>query len=104
MLTISAVIIFVCTLQSNAKKFRYPKVNCEVFEEQYQGKEADWENDAKSEYAVNFPKQELGQTTFYTGQMQCLCTNLAKAEGKKAASEKSFAINFYEIDEEGNQK
>lgn len=30
MLTISAVIIFFCTLAANAKKFRYPKVDCDT--------------------------------------------------------------------------
>ena len=35
-----------------------------------------------------------GQQTFYTGQMQCLCTDIAKDIGKKAAKEKMFTVKF----------
>jgi hypothetical protein len=75
MLTISAVIIFVCTLSSNAKKFRYPKVDCEVMAEQYSDKGDLWMNDAINEFSVNYPKQMDGAPTNYQGQMQCYCTD-----------------------------
>jgi len=75
MLAISATIIFFCTLSANAKKFRYPKVNCDIIAKEYENdiENEAWIIDAENEYASNFPKQMAGKPTFYTGQMQCLC-------------------------------
>jgi len=58
MLTISAVIIFVCTLSANAKKFRYPKANCDTIYDGYGNDTSSeiWESDATTEYANNYPK------------------------------------------------
>jgi hypothetical protein len=58
MLTISAVIIFVCTLSANAKKFRYPKANCDTIYDGYGNdtSSAEWISDATTEYANNYPK------------------------------------------------
>jgi len=68
MLTISAVIIFFCTLSANAKKFRYPKVNCETIANEYEGtSDSQWISDATKEYGNNYPKQMRGKPTFYTG-------------------------------------
>jgi hypothetical protein len=89
MLTISAIIIFVCTLSANAKKFRYPKVNCENIAAEYGNDPSslEWNSDAITEYANNYPKQMKGKTTFYTGQMQCLCTHLVEETDKATVSE-----------------
>ena len=58
MLTISAVIIFVCTLSANAKKFRYPKANCSAIAGEYGNDTSseEWISDAKTEYGNNYPK------------------------------------------------
>ena len=89
MLAISAVIIFACTLSANAKKFRYPKANCESIYEGYGNDtaSAEWKSDAISEYASNYPKQMVGNNTFYTGQMQCLCEELKDETDKATVSE-----------------
>lgn len=67
MLTISAAIIFICTISANNKKFRYPKANCDLIASEYGDNRALWETDAGNEYIVNFNKQEAGKQTFYTG-------------------------------------
>jgi len=73
MLSISAVIIFVCTLSANAKKFRYPKINCNAIKNDYivngeTNVDVDaWIQDATKEYGNNYPKQMEGKPTFYTG-------------------------------------
>lgn len=58
MLAISAVIIFFCTKSSNAKKFRYPKVDCDIIANEYDNDvlSTSWIIDAENEYASNIPK------------------------------------------------
>jgi hypothetical protein len=60
MLMISAAIIYTCTLESNAKKFKYPKVLCEKVAEGYDGDFDLWEKDSGNEYQVNKEKEEAG--------------------------------------------
>lgn len=84
------------------KKFRYPKVNCELIAEEYGENRALWETDAGNEYITNFAKQEAGKQTFYTGQMQCLCLEIQGESDKITAREKEFAINVKGQDADGN--
>lgn len=51
-----------------------------------------WEKDAANEFIINVEKQDKGHQTFYTGQMQCLCSTLAKETDKETASEKLFSV------------
>jgi hypothetical protein len=67
MLAISAVIIFICTISANKKKFRYPKANCELIAEGYGENKELWETDAGNEFITNNAKQEADKQTFYTG-------------------------------------
>ena len=60
MLCISAAIIFTCTIQSNAKKFKYPKVLCSQVAEGYAGDMDLWESDSSNEFIVNKKKEETG--------------------------------------------
>jgi hypothetical protein len=67
MLAISAIIIFVCTIAANNKKFRYPKVNCNSIAEEYASNRTLWEIDAGNEFITNSARQEAGKQTFYSG-------------------------------------
>ena len=77
MLAISAATIFYCTIQSNAKKFKYPNIDCSKIKEQYEGEEDRWRSDAGNEFIVNKQKEDQGEKTFFLGAMQCYCNDLA---------------------------
>lgn len=77
MLCMSAAVIFTCTLKANAKKFKYPKINCEKVAEGYAGKMDFWEQDSGNEYIINKQKEDNGDPTNYQGNMQCFCQELA---------------------------
>jgi hypothetical protein len=68
-LSISAAIIFKCTIESNAKKLKYPKVMCDKVAEGYGGDMDLWEQDSANEYQVNKVKEDAGEKTFFTGSM-----------------------------------
>jgi hypothetical protein len=57
MLCVSAAIIYTCTIKSNAKKFKYPKVLCDKVAEGYRGDMDLWESDSSNEYIVNYQKE-----------------------------------------------
>lgn len=73
MLAMSGAIIFFMTNYSLKLKFKYPKVDCEIFHNEYNttGTMAlnTWENDAVKEYNANL---DVAQT-YFSGTMQCFC-------------------------------
>lgn len=52
-LTVSFIIIFQCKKASEAKKTKYPKINCGEFSKDFSDRMDIWENDAVTEYKVN---------------------------------------------------
>jgi hypothetical protein len=52
MLCISAAIIIKCTLESNARKFKYPQVLCSKIADSYKGDLDLWMEDAANEFYV----------------------------------------------------
>jgi len=73
MLAISGALIFVMTNISLGLKFKYPKVDCSIFENEYMGSGGSgldtWTNDAVMEYNANLNVTQ----TYFSGTMQCFC-------------------------------
>jgi len=93
MLTVSAAIIFKCSLESNKRKFRYPIVHCEDFEKLYgcENNKCDdikgWKSDAINEFTYNKDLQDKNKQTHYTGAMQCLCTEMQAIDKENGNNE-----------------
>jgi uncharacterized membrane protein YcgQ (UPF0703/DUF1980 family) len=90
MLYISAAILIKCTLESNAKKFKYPQVICSKIAETYGDNMDLWMEEAANEFYIN--SQKLEEKTNYNGVMECLCKDIQEKEGKNAAMEKIFDV------------
>eukprot|EP00355_Strombidium_rassoulzadegani_P007408 CAMPEP_0168620868 /NCGR_PEP_ID=MMETSP0449_2-20121227/7377_1 /TAXON_ID=1082188 /ORGANISM="Strombidium rassoulzadegani, Strain ras09" /LENGTH=1171 /DNA_ID=CAMNT_0008661923 /DNA_START=74 /DNA_END=3586 /DNA_ORIENTATION=+ len=107
MLAVSASIIFFCSIQSNIRKFRYPKgIDCQDFVSQYHCSEEDftcegsnfeaWQEEARNEFHVNRAKQKHNKATNYFGSMQCLCGFIAEKDALQGPSLKAGELTEVE--------
>jgi len=89
MLCGSAAIIYRFTMISLGAKLKYPKVDCGAFTEEYEGRHAQFQDDAISEFRVNLAYTKAKKQTHFTGVMQCFCAD-EKAEG--VLSDKNYVF------------
>ena len=84
-LTISGICIFFMTKTSLSLKFKYPKVQCSVFDIQYgvlangtASEYSSWASDSVKEWNANIREEGDTRKVHFGGVMQCFCANQKK--------------------------
>lgn len=64
-------------------KTKYPKMNCQPYNEEYNNRREAWIRDAINEFKVNDAIEDKGGDPLFTGPMQCFCINEKATKHKK---------------------
>ena len=69
----SFALIYTCQKTALAMKQKYPKMKCDTYNVEYNGRREAWIRDSMNEYVINDAIEEKGGVALFTGPMQCFC-------------------------------